>query len=76
MPNTIEVTNSQTTRQQGWPVPVFIMMMILVANAALVFGLVQMLSWIQCALVVFTGVALTGGILFTVVTMQRLGQED
>lgn len=75
MSNAVEVTNSGTNRSPGWPIPVFVMLIVMVANAALVFGLLQMLDWIQCALVVCSGVALTGGILFTIVTMQRLGEE-
>ncbi|MBZ5608587.1 MAG: hypothetical protein LAP38_10030 [Acidobacteriia bacterium] len=75
MANTIVATNSETKRQQVWPIPAFIMVIVQVANAALVFGLLQMLSWEQCAMVVFSGVALSGGIVFTIATMQRLGKE-
>jgi hypothetical protein len=70
MPNAIE-----TKRAPNWSIAAFVMVVVMVANTALIFSLLQMLTWAQCAVVVFTGVALTGGVVFTIVTMQRLGRS-
>jgi hypothetical protein len=38
--------------------------LVMLANAALVVGLLQMLPWVQCALLVIAGAALAGGVVF------------
>jgi hypothetical protein len=43
-------------------------------NAAFIFGLVAMLSWQECVAVVLVATALSGGTVFTVLEMQRLGK--
>jgi hypothetical protein len=42
-------------------------------EVAFIFGLVTRLSWQECALVVLVTATLAGGLVFTVVEMQRLG---
>jgi hypothetical protein len=46
-----------------------------VTNTVFIFGLVTMLSWQECLMVVLAAAALTGGAFFTVLEMQRLGRE-
>jgi hypothetical protein len=48
---------------------------VMAASAALIVGLFQMLSWIECAMLAVTGALLSGGVLFTVTTMYRLSEE-
>jgi hypothetical protein len=76
MPNAIVATHSETKGRPTWPILVFVVAIVLLANAAVVLALLQVLSFGECALVIFSGGALTGGILFTIATLQRLGQED
>jgi hypothetical protein len=76
MQNATVATNSRTNNGTVWQIPVFIMMIVQVATAALILGLFLMLSWTQCALVLFSGGALTGGIVFTIATMQRLSRGE
>jgi hypothetical protein len=51
------------------------LMAIAAATTAFIFGLVAMLSWQECLMVVLAATALAGGALFTVLEMQRLGKE-
>ena len=45
------------------------------STAAFIVGLLAMLSWPECLVVVFAAAALTGGAVFTVLEMQRLARE-
>ena len=45
-------------------------------NAAFILGLLTMLSWQESLMVIVTAGALAGGAVFTVLEMQRLGNED
>ena len=76
MTNLTRASNLETNHTPDWLTSVFVMLAILVANSVLIIGLLQAVSWTACALLVLTGVALSGGILYTVVTMQRLGKEQ
>jgi hypothetical protein len=51
-------------------------MAIIAATTAFIFGLVAMLSWQACLIVVLAAAALAGGALFTVLEIQRLGKES
>jgi hypothetical protein len=75
MPNAVEEANQEMKRAPNWSIAAFVMVIVMVANTALIFSLLQMLTWAQCAVVVFTGVSITGGVVFTIVTMQRLGRS-
>jgi hypothetical protein len=68
--------NSDPGHAPNWLISVLTMAMVLAANAALIVGLLHMLSWIECALLMVTGTALSGGVLFTLVTMRRLSAKD
>jgi uncharacterized membrane protein YjjP (DUF1212 family) len=46
------------------------------AAAALVFGLLAMLSWQDCLMIVLAAAAIAGGAVFTVVEMRSLGKES
>ena len=70
------LASSDPGHRPNWLISVLTMAMVLAANAALIVGLFQMLNWIECALLVVTGTALSGGVLFTVVTMRRLSPKD
>jgi hypothetical protein len=74
MPNLADTASQEETRAASWSIPLFVLALVMVANSALVLGLLQILSWEQCVVVVGTGVALSGGILFTAVKMQSLGK--
>lgn len=69
----------ETTRQEGEGVvkrvPFAPFMAIAAATTALIFGLVAMLSWEECLMVVLGAAVLAGGVLFTALEMQRLGKE-
>jgi len=70
----------ETTRRdsEGVPkrAPVAPFVAIIAATTAFIFGLVAMLSWQECLIVVLAAAALAGGALFTVLEMQRLGKES
>ena len=76
MQNLTDARNQKTRSVPDWWIAMLIMVIITVANSALIVGLLQMLSWQQCTFLVFSGVALAGGVVFTVSTMQRLGKGD
>ena len=57
-------------------VPFVPLMAIAAATTAFIFGLVAMLSWQECLMVVLAAAALSGGALFTVMEMRRLGKES
>ena len=44
-------------------------------TTAFIFGLVAMLSWQGCLMLMLVAAALTGGAVFTVQEMRTLGQE-
>jgi len=76
MQNSTDVTNQKIHGAADWWIALLVMAIITAANSALIVGLLQMLSWEQCVFLVFSGIALAGGVLFTVQTMQRLGEDD
>ena len=57
-------------------VPFVPLMAIAAATTAFIFCLVAMLSWQECLMVVLAAAALSGGALFTVMEMRRLGKES
>lgn len=63
MPNTIEPGGQQGERPPVWRTPPF-MTLVMLANAAAVVGLLQMLPLSQCALLVIGGAALAAGVLY------------
>jgi hypothetical protein len=69
------MTNMKINHVPNWLISVFIMAVVMAASAALIVGLFQMLSWIECAMLAVTGALLSGGVLFTVTTMYRLSEE-
>lgn len=73
MPNPMETANQET--KNGASRPILLSMAIIgAANAAFMFTLIGAMSWQECAAVIFGAGALTGGALFTVWTMQGLGE--
>ena len=74
MPLALETTRRES---EGMPkrVPFAPFIAIAAATTAFIFGLVAMLSWQECLMVVLAAAALAGGVLFTVLKMQRLGKE-
>ncbi|HMD47929.1 MAG TPA: hypothetical protein VKG79_02475 [Bryobacteraceae bacterium] len=75
------MTNATTaagtrTSTPHWLISLFIMLAILVGNTVLIVGLLQVLTWPECIFLVLAGVALSSGILYTVVKMDRLAKED
>jgi hypothetical protein len=70
------VSETPSNAAPNWLISLFIMLVILVANGALIVGLLQLLSWTQCVLLIVTGISLSGGLLYTVVTMHKLGKPE
>ena len=75
MSQTLEATRREGEAAQKRVPFVPFMAITVAANAAFIFGLLAMLSWQECLLVVFAAAALTGGAVFTVLEMQRLAKE-
>ena len=46
------------------------------ASTAFIVGLLAMLSWQECLMVALAAAALTGGAIFTVMEMHRLGKQN
>lgn len=63
MRNTIETTDQSEKLTPSGRSPSSLGLVML-ANAALVVGLLQMLPWVQCAVLVIAGAALAGGVVF------------
>ncbi|HEX4595221.1 MAG TPA: hypothetical protein VH157_13145 [Bryobacteraceae bacterium] len=55
--------------------PFKFMAIIAASTAALIFGLVAMLSWQGCLMVVLGAAALAGGVVFTVLEMRSLADR-
>jgi len=70
------VSEAPVSRTPNWLISLFIMLIILVANGVLIVGLLQLLTWTECVLLVITGIALSCGLLYTVVTMHKLGKSE
>jgi hypothetical protein len=72
-------TSASTTRDTStphWLISLFIMLAILVANTVLIVGLLQVLTWPECIFLIVAGIALSSGILYTFVKMDRLAKEQ
>ncbi len=76
MPDFTQTSNPQTDQAPNWLMSSFAMLIILAATAAVIVSLLQVISWTECALLLVTGIALNCGILFTIVTMRRLGKGE
>jgi len=76
MPDFTQTSNSQTDQAPSWLISTFAMLIILSATAAVIVGLLQLISWAECALLLMTGIVLSCGILFTIVTMRRLSEDE
>jgi len=76
MQNTTVVSQAPGPRTPHWLISLFIMLAIMVANAVLIVGLLQVLTWPECIFLIAAGIALSSGALYTVVTMQRLAGES
>jgi len=70
------VSEAPTPGTPNWLISLFIMVVILVANGVLIVGLLQLLTWTGCVLLIVTGISLSCGLLYTMVTMHKLGKED
>ena len=73
MPNPMETANQETKNGASRPI-LLSMAIIAAASTAFMFTLTGTMSWQECAAVVFAAGALTGGALFSVWTMQGLGE--
>lgn len=76
MTNATTAAETRDTSTPHWLISLFIMLAILVANTVLIVGLLQVLTWPECIFLVVAGVALSSGILYTVVKMDRLSKEQ
>lgn len=76
MPNLSRTSSAETDHQPSWLISSFAMLIILAATGALIVGLLQVITWSECALLLVSGILLSCGVLFTIVTMQRLGKID
>jgi hypothetical protein len=75
MTNLTTASDAPTTETPNWLISLFIMLVMLVANGVLIVGLLQLLTWTECVLLIVTGISLSCGLLYTVVTMHKLGKE-
>ena len=73
MRNRVETTDREITRAPNWSMLLAAMATIAATNAA--FSMVGMLRWQESTLIVTAAAALTGGTLFTAVTMLSLDNE-
>lgn len=64
--------NRETDHAPSWLISTYAMLFILAATAALIVGLLQVISWTDCVLLLLTGILLSGGVLYTIVTMKKL----
>ena len=76
MPDLTRISSAETDHQPSWLISSFAMLIILAATAALIIGLLQVITWAECVLLLLSGIVLSCGVLFTIVTMQRLGKID
>lgn len=76
MPDFTRTSNPQTDHLPSWLLSSFAMLIILAATAAVIVGLLQVISWAECALLLVTGIVLSCGVLFTIVTMRRFGMGE
>ena len=76
MANASTLSETHSTGTPHWLISLFIMLAILVGNTVLIIGLLQVLTWPECLFLIAAGIALSSGILYTVVTMDRLGKES
>ena len=76
MSNMTTVPGTESGRVSNWFVSLFLMLVILVANGALIVGLMQLLTWSECALLVAAGIAISGGLLYTVTKMSELSRSE
>jgi hypothetical protein len=70
------VSTAPGSRAPNWLISMFLMLAMLVANGVLIVGLLQMLTWTECVLLVLTGISLSCGLLYTIVAMQKLGKHE
>jgi len=70
------VSDAPATGTPNWLISLFIMLVILVANGVLIVGLLQLLTWTECVLLIVTGISLSCGLLYTIVAMHKLGKQD
>lgn len=73
---TINAEPAAADRAPNWLISLFIMLAMLVANTVLVVGLLQVLTWPECLFLIVAGIALSSGILYTFVKMNRLAKEE
>jgi len=74
MPHALEVT---IRRGNGAPqrMPFAYLAITAASSAAFIFGLLAMLSWQGCLIVMLAAATLAGGTVFTLLEMQSLGRE-
>ena len=76
MPNLPTAPTSETNFAPNWLLSSFAMLAILAATAALIVGLLQVVSWTECLLLLVAGIVLSCGVLYTIVTMNRLSGDE
>ena len=76
MPDLARTSDAGANHTPGWFISSFAMLIILAGTAASIIGLLQLVSWTECVLLLITGIALSGGVVFTVATLQRLGRGE
>ncbi|HLH00887.1 MAG TPA: hypothetical protein VKX49_31565 [Bryobacteraceae bacterium] len=76
MPDLVRASNARANHVPSWFVSSFAMVIILAATVASIVGLLRVVTWMECLLLLIAGIALSGGVLFTISTMQRLGKDE
>jgi len=70
MPHTLVTTHQEAAKQT--PLAPFVA--VIAATVAWIFGLVAMLSWQECLVVILAAAALALGAVFTILEIRRLGR--
>jgi Trk-type K+ transport system membrane component len=75
MQHVLVTTSRKGEGMPGWSLAL-VMSIIAATNAGFTVGLLTMLSWQESLTVIIAASALAGGIVFTVLEMQRLARES
>ena len=67
--------SNATDQTASWLISSSATLSILACTIVVIVGLLQVTSWAECLLLLVAGIALSCGVLFTIVTMQRLGKR-
>jgi len=68
-------SNPSNETERSWLISSYATLSILACTVVVIVALLQVTSLAECALLLVAGIALSCGVLFTIVTMQRLGKR-